>query len=1523
MEKRKPWQLALILAVVLLTVYNILPTIFYYSKPLKSPIDEKRAESIAEEIATRVDALEDESLDWLKSYTHHLKLETSSITLSKDNPRMIEVVFEKENDADIFRRFLPEAGSMIPFPPAQLALAQKSGDQKGKSVLVERSIGIEISSADRSKLFTFSKKISDNGEIEPFYRDITHDRLFQLGNAVAGISKEANAIQLLSETGSGARDREIVMTLAQDIVDFSKAFGLDSPLTKRYYASFTLGLPGDSTASINKLAARMENLKTTFQSQKERLIEEQNNLQKAGGFLDSDKQQTLELATNQISLLEKGIDTLKKNAALFQTKELPLTKASMQTALTSKRSPNQKALDVEELSLGNNNPFFASIQLDWANDRFLLKTHADVAKMQEEQTNREETKIQQDKLRQLLINEVARIARETDEEMNQSGKEFIIALNNLTNSTSLLALDLGEIAKKQSDILLGQINQLWKPTYSDLVRENYPIWDLESYKKLGAQEKKLGLFIFAPAMSAEGTPGGFRPSSLYVIAKGIRSIFEKHEQFPETDEAKKFLADFEQLQQMLQSNGFVSYSGGSFGISNEYENDIVFELDDYYHSLLQATRENFAVKGSKKYATLEFTDVEQRIVATNKIDSRIHEDLLKARDLYSASLVDLNPVAKYKVAPPTHNAFWANFKLNFKKYFRGDERRVLKWGLDLQGGKTVLMELRDPNNEVVTDPNDLHEAVNQLYGRINKMGVSEQKIRIEGSKILLEFPGSQAFSSTDLLQASTMTFHIVNEKFSPYNTPLADSVDRFLKGVWNEAVVTNRKDAISVNEIAWRHLGGSPEEGTHLLPQSDIARTLYEAGLRLANPNEGGISQVFDDSLSMIAIRRGEDSHSWHGSVHPLMVVFRNYALEGSALSSVESAYDPSQGNILVFNVSSVNSRKGASTNNPQDEFYAWTSHYSEEKIIGTPKESISKGRGWRMAVILNGQVVSDPILKAPLKTGGTITGNFSQREVNKLVADLKAGSLTYTPRILSETNVSPDLGKEERVRGIAGSLLGLVFVIGIMVGVYRFGGIVASIAVLFNLLIMWGVLQNLDAALSLPGIAGIILTVGMAVDANVLVFERIREEFNLSGRIASAIQAGYRKAFSAIVDSNITTILAALIMIQFDAGPIKAFAVNLIIGIVSSMFTALFMTRYFFAGWVQNPKNKTLSMTPLLRETKFNFLGQAKKAISISVAVIVLGLVFLGLDWKTLFGMDFTGGYRLTVEMEENGSLDYRTLAYEALVKQGAASQDVSIKPLNKPNQLRIQLASSMDLPGHPFDGMTESKELLKTQYAYENNPRIQWIVTALNQAHLPIKKSEMERLDQNWSVMSGQFSDAMRNNAIYAISLALISVLIYISFRFEFKYGIAAVIGLLHDLLLTLSAITLLHWVGVPVQIDLEAIGALMTVIGYSLNDTIIVFDRVREDVRLYRKLSFSEVINHALNITLARTIMTSSTTVAVLFALVLFGGSSIFGFSLIMMIGIILGTLSSLFIAPPILLYIHKKEFQKENETQLITN
>lgn len=1495
MEKQKRWQLVLILTVLLLTLYNILPTVFYYSKPLRAPITQERAEAVSSEIVSRVNQLEEDSIDWLHSFSKLIHVKPKAIEQQKDDPRLIAVSFSSVEEADRFRKMLPQAGKRIPFFPAQLELFEGAVTEPSK-VMVMRQVGNLGDSSQTKDLFTFIPKYKEDGQqLDTNYKALVADRVETLASQLGGKSLTLQQFEALQSLPAGVEQDDYTLLVADEVNKLDKTTAKFPALSKRVWSNMAQGAENDAPLTATVLA-RFEATKTRLVAKKEELKGGKNS-------------ELLAQVERNIASLDKASQTLKKKET-----DLKGVKPVLDVKAVTKALLNGEAKEGQELvSLKGSNPYVESLLVDFAGDKIFFNFYSDIDAIRSKITTTEDANFQKDQLNQLIYNEIATVSRISDENILPYEDGFALSLSNLQGTESFLTLNLGAVAAKESQSLLSQLANNWTPQHPDLTKEAYPLREWSQYEKEDATAKKLGLVVYSPSMSLSEMPKGFNKGSLYVIARGLSSIIEKDQ--ASTNKALKdtFQGDFGKLHTLLSENGFNAYSGKNTAMDKAFSKDVIFEQKDYYNNLINATRENFEVKGSKNVAVLPFTDVEQRILARNKIDDQIQENLLKWKDEYSAAQVKLDHSLRYTIPEPTESPFWANLKLNAKKYFRGDDRKIIKWGLDLSGGKSVRIGLKDSNGRAVTNPEDVKQAVNELYTRINKLGVSERTIRVENNNIVLEFPGSQAMSASELVQASKMTFNLVNEKFGMSSPANKVAAAQFLQSVWNEARVTNKKSADEINEIAWQHLGGSATSsmGTH--PVSEAAKTLIDNGLVLANPYQKNASRTFDDQISKVAIFRSENPAQWPNPNFPLLFVFNNWALEGSNLTDVGVGFSQQEGNNLSFSVKKSYEGQNAPTGSPRDDFYTWTSQFAQDKIAGTPKELYTEnGRGWRMAVILNDSVISAPGLNSALKDGGNIYGGFSQREVESLAADLKAGSLSFTPRILSEQNISPELGTEERYKGIFASAIALVLVAAVMIGYYKFAGVVATIAVFLNIFIMWGVLQNLDAALTLPGIAGIVLTIGMAVDANVLVFERIREEFALTGRIASAIQAGYRKAFTAIFDSNITTIMAALILIQFDSGPIKGFAVTLIIGIFSSMFTALFLTRYFFAGWVKNPENKELKMSHWINNTKFDFLGKAKIAIVTSLVVMALGAGLLFKERNTILGMDFTGGYSLMVEVEPKPETEsYRLLALDALHQSGASNTDVEVRQLTLPNQLKISLGQGMDQPDHPFYNMPIEIKDSGLAYSFQKNPRIDWVVKSLQTHGLIISDTQLQTLDSNWSVVSGQFSDAMRNNALLGLGMALLSILIYITFRFEFIYAVAAVVALAHDVLITMGILAFFHWMGFQVQIDLQVIGAIMTIIGYSLNDTIIVFDRIREDLKVLRKLSFYDAVNHALNVTLSRTLMTSGTTLVVLFALVLLGGSSIFAFSLIMTIGVLVGTISSLFIAAPVLLWLHNRE------------
>ncbi len=1489
MEKKKRWQFALIIAVIVLTIYNILPTIFYYTKPLKESINQRQAAEVGLHISKRVNILESESKEWLEAFAGNLGVIPEKISSVENNPRYIKIDFKLSKEAALFAKNLKRAGLLIPFVPSQLSPASYlSGD---KSVVVERKIGTKFDIENLSKYFSFSKKFNSDGSPTPAWKGLVVDRFIPIALAAGGESQTSTSLAAIQDSSSSKQKDEALITLSRRIDLIDKTFGSKSSFAKDYYASFSQTSKRARAKLSESLTGQLDNLASRLNTHKNSLLAEPQ--------LAIEKEQQLKLITAQINTVESARAILQKNAASFKEGQKPLT-ASFVVENFEKRagSNHNQTLDIVAV-----NPYFSNITIDWANQRLLLAIKPSISKIIDKaNANTENETIASDRMNQLLLDEVSRIARVSRESIEQEGSQFFINLSDLPGSTSFLTLNLGAVAEEETSYLKTLIKKQFKPKNQQLSESNYPIVDESSWRAMPIDARKSALVIYAPATSEKTVPQGFKKSSYYVIGRGLAAI---------TNETAK--EDISQLKNILTDSGFFSYAGSDYGFGSEFASDIIFEKDDSFGPIIKASRENFRVRGSQSHAILELSDYEQRLITLNHIDDQIHEDLLRERDSYHTAQINPQLDARQDVPPPTKNIYWSNLKLSTKKFFRGDNRKVLKWGLDLSGGKSVRIGLKDKSGRLIKNQDDLEEGVNQLYKRVNKMGLSEVSIRIEGSNILLDFPGSQGLSSSELIKAASMTFHIVNEKFSPLNRSLGSYVNEFLQEVWNEAVVTNNKEPEQIQTLAWKHLGGRPDS-LEFFPERDSAKILYENGLRLAGPNSSLPSSNFNDTLSGIAVLRGEDFASWEGQTHPLLVVFHNFALEGSSLEKVQGSYDPQKGNILTFSVIDSGPDSSGQKRNFRDDLFAWTNQFSQEKIMGTPKQTFSSGRGWRMAVVLNGTIISSPSLNSPIRDHAMITGHFTQREINQLVADLKAGSLSFTPKILSENNISPDLGTSERFRGITAAALATVFVIIAMIIYYRFAGVVASVAVLFNLAIMWAVLQNMEAALTLPSIAGIILTIGMAVDANVLVYERVREELESGKRLSSALAAGYSKAFSAIMDSNLTTIIAALILLQFDSGPIKGFALTLIIGILSSMFTALFMTRYFFAGWVQNPKHKLLTMMKFLTAPHFNFLKQAKLAIIISLIVIALGSLFLIKEKDRILGMDFTGGYALNLNLEPRANTNLREETLKALISNGARSADVQVRELSSPTSLRIQLSSHLENSGQPFFGLPQEIEPSGAIIAFENNPRIKWVVETLQSKGLVITQDSLDSIDQNWNQMSGQLSNTMRDQALIGLGLALLCIMIYISIRFEFKYGLAAVLGLGHDLVITIGCIALLNVMGITLQIDLQVIAALMTIVGYSLNDTIIIFDRIREDLKSKRKMDLKDVVNQALNTTLSRTLMTSGTTLLVLATLVIFGGKSIFDFSMVMAIGVLVGTLSSLFVASPLLVYLHKYEEKK---------
>ena len=541
------------------------------------------------------------------------------------------------------------------------------------------------------------------------------------------------------------------------------------------------------------------------------------------------------------------------------------------------------------------------------------------------------------------------------------------------------------------------------------------------------------------------------------------------------------------------------------------------------------------------------------------------------------------------------------------------------------------------------------------------------------------------------------------------------------------------------------------------------------------------------------------------------------------------------------------------------------------------------------IAIVLDGMVASSPNVNDEIKGGSSqISGRFDVKEAGDLANILKSGKLPAPARIIADEVVGASLGQEAIQSGMWSFIIAFVLVLAYMLFFYsKSAGLAADVALLANLFFLFGILASIGAVLTLPGIAGIVLTMGMAVDANVLIYERIQEEIRAGKGLKLAIKEGYSNAYSAIIDGQLTTLLTGFILYYFGEGPIKGFATTLIIGILSSLFTAIFITRLILERAASKSDNVTFT-TPLtanwLRNTKFPFLKKRKISYTISGIVIVLCFISLftrGLDK----GIDFVGGRTYTVTFAQD--VQVGDVAEKLAKVYGSAPE---VKTVGTANNVKITTKYRIAETGADVDANVDSllyiglQEILPAGTDYET----------FRNVHL-----------QQTQKIGPAVAEDMTRAAIWSVLFALIGIFIYIMVRFSrWQYGAGAVVGLAHNTIIVIGAFSLFAGLlPFSLEVDQSFIAAVLTVVGYTINDTVVVFDRIREYRKLYPKRDDEQVVNDALNSTLRRTFSTSLSTIVVLLAIFIFGGASIKGFIFALLVGIIVGTYSSLFIATPI--------------------
>ena len=779
-------------------------------------------------------------------------------------------------------------------------------------------------------------------------------------------------------------------------------------------------------------------------------------------------------------------------------------------------------------------------------------------------------------------------------------------------------------------------------------------------------------------------------------------------------------------------------------------------------------------------------------------------------------------------------------------------------------------------------------AFEVLRKRIDKFGVTQPNIQRLGSsgRILVELPGAKDVDRVQNLLQSTAQLEFWETFKNDQLLLFLSQANELLKQNIKEESVNEEKE---VDAIADLLADVVEKDSTDLnLPNPILDRIVgygFQGGpvlAQFAKKDQELISSYLDrsDVRKLLPTQYRYIKFAW-GKAEANGEVTELYALQSN-----RNGEPPLSGGVVVDAMQTYDAvgKPAVSMQMNASGARSW------ENLTGKAFKEASN-----IAIVLDDIVYSAPGVPGGAISGGRseITGEFSLNEAIDLANVLRAGKLPASAEIIQSEIVGPSLGQEAIESGVYSFLIALVLVLLWMVFYYGISGIFADIALTFNILLIFGVLAGLGAVLTLPGIAGIVLTIGISVDANVLIFERVREELRRGKGIRKAVADGFNNALSSILDANITTGLTALILFVFGTGPIKGFATTLLIGIATSLFTAIFITRIFVDD--RNKKGKKVSFAPaatrgLLSNINWVFLGKRKIAYGVSGILLLmsLGSLFtIGLNQ----GVDFVGGRSYTVRFENavNPSEIESTL-FDVF---GSAE----VKTFGEANQLKITTKYKVDVEGLAVDDEIQNK-----------------LFNALG-TYLPggityedfVNGSDDKALGIMSSIKVGPtIADDIKNNSYLAVIGSLIVVFLYILLRFrKWQFSLGAVAAVFHDVIIVLGVFSLTYQI-MPFNMEINQafIAAILTVIGYSLNDTVVVFDRIREYVNEHPKWSFNTTVDSALNSTLSRTLNTSLTTLIVLLAIFIFGGESIRGFMFALIIGVLVGTYSSVFIATPVM-------------------
>ena len=779
-------------------------------------------------------------------------------------------------------------------------------------------------------------------------------------------------------------------------------------------------------------------------------------------------------------------------------------------------------------------------------------------------------------------------------------------------------------------------------------------------------------------------------------------------------------------------------------------------------------------------------------------------------------------------------------------------------------------------------------AFNIFRTRIDQFGVvapNIQKLQDKQGQILLELPGvKEPERVTDLLKSSANL-----EFFEVYNyNEIAGDLSRFAQ-LYAQQDTVNHLNVIALLGGAQR--SGSPVVGMVAPSNRNLVDSIINTELaKKALPSDLTLMWSVKPAEFPRTDEKGNPMKKSNGealtdSYWELVALKGEAALEGDAVTSASSEYDNMQGNMVNMKMNDRGAQEWA---------------------------TITRNNiGRSIAIVLDNNVYSFPNVNNEI-TGGSsqITGNFTPEEANDLANVLKSGKMSAKVNVVSNNVIGPSLGAEAIQMGFISFIVALFLLMVLMVAYYGWiPGLVANVGLILNLYFTLGILASLQAVLTLSGIAGIVLALGMAVDANVLIFERTKEELKNGKKLRQAISEGYGNAFSAIFDSNLTSVITGVILLIFGSGPIKGFATTLIIGIVCSFFTAVFLTRIAFDLITKNGRNAGMTFTTglsrnFLINPKINFLGQFRTASVVWIALIVIGIASLAIRGMNQ-GIDFSGGRNYVVQFEKDVDRQKVESNLLQLLQTEANDKTVSVQVINIDNPSKLRISTNYKIAEESDGVENEIADLLYKGLKDE----------------LTVNGKTMDRdsfaiADEAHGIISIQkvgpsVADDMKRDAYWAVGIALVCMFLYILLRFRniaFSVGALCAVALTAFLIIGFYSVC---WGFLPfsMEIDQTFIAAVLTIIGYQINDTVVVFDRVREMMKIYPKEDRFLTFNKSLNQTLSRTVMTSFSTLLVLLCIFFLGGDTIRSFTFAMIFGVVVGTFCSLYAAAPIAYTIMK--------------